>query len=42
MPRVPPEAVRRLIDRCGGDIRAIAGRLYDAFQELEGRGDVQV
>jgi len=42
VPRIPPEAVRRLIARFGDDLRAIEGFLYDVFQELKGPGDVQV
>ncbi len=42
VPRVPAEAVGRLIGRHGGDVRAIEGRLYDVFQELEEPRDVQV
>ena len=42
VPRVPPEAVRRLIERHGDDVRAIEGFLYGVFQELKEPGDVQV
>lgn len=42
VPRIPPELVRRLIDRFGDNLRAMEGFLYDVFQDLKGPGDVQV
>jgi hypothetical protein len=42
VPRVPAEAVRRLIGRHGDDVRAIEGVLYELLQEMKEPGDVQV
>lgn len=42
LPRVPPDVVRRLIQRFRDDLRAIEGFLYDVFQDLKGPVDVQV
>lgn len=40
VPRVRPETVQSLLDRFGGDVRAIEASLYETFQELREIGDV--